>query len=428
MAALPRPSRCRNRPTTGASVTSRVFDAADWRECRRRGEGPHRGFRRGRPRRPARPHGCRSLRPSIRAQSTHSCLRRAGRRGGPGPRLRDRGSITGRGACPLAIAAPGGGLPPILRPAVPPDELGDDRVRQQGIRGFAKERRQHAVLKALDIDLQRAQPVQSLVPDDIQQRAHVGRYAPGCVDSGAPEIAPPLGKPYRVAAVADRAVQQPQGACRIHLQVACQPTEQLRVGLDGHHPAAGGRHPQRIDAAIGADIDKGASRRHPAEEALHLDRVEAVGAQEQPGVGHIARAIQPPAQPEARQPFSCRAARANGPWPLASGASRRAIGSPVGRWPTCLSTTSLTARWISGRRPYTGGSHVAPDEGGDILADRGPTSGICCSMPAPVDDASPFGGSPGEPARAGSLSHRAVCFGWWCTDSSRRVRAPPARR
>ena len=52
-------------------------------------------------------------------------------------------------------------------------------------------------------------------------------------------------------------------------------------------------------AAIGADIDKGASRRHPAEEALHLDRVEAVGAQEQPGVGHIARAIQPPAQPEA---------------------------------------------------------------------------------------------------------------------------------
>ena len=134
---------------------------------------------------------------------------------------------------------------------------------------------------------------------NIQQRAHVGRDAPGCVDSGAPEIAPPLGKPYRVAAVADRAVQQPQGACRIHLQVACQPTEQLRVGLDGHHAAAGGRHPQRIDAAIGTDIDKGASRRHPAEEALHLDRVEAVGAQEQPGVGHIARAIQPPAQPEA---------------------------------------------------------------------------------------------------------------------------------
>ena len=116
------------------------------------------------------------------------------------------------GARPLAIAAPGGGLPPILRPVFPPDELGDYRFRQQGIRGFAKERRQHAVLEALDIDLQSAQPVQFLVPDDIQQWVHFGRYGTGVVDSGSPEIAPTLGKPYRVAGVADRAVQKPHSA------------------------------------------------------------------------------------------------------------------------------------------------------------------------------------------------------------------------
>ena len=89
-----------------------------------------------------------------------------------------------------------------------------------------------------------------------------------------------------------------------------------------------------------------------------------------------------------------------------------ALATPVGERAVATGQWRRTARHRFTRRPvahvsvdhvtpphagYPGGvpiraaRHVAPDEGGDILADRGPPSGICGSMPAPVDDVSPFG-------------------------------------
>ena len=176
--------------------------------------------------------------------------------------------------------------------------LDHHRAGPQRLRRLLEEAGQHAVLIALDVDLQRidADDVGFLEYPLQPQRRHPDRLAGGvaCHDmAGAEIVAVGLDQEFAVLG-ARRGLHQPHLPEAGGGMVEGEPRMGDRMRLDRNHLAIGAdiaRQRQRIGADIGADIDEHAAVAHMRAQKLQLLDV-VIGIEQRAALGGAALVIE----------------------------------------------------------------------------------------------------------------------------------------
>ena len=164
--------------------------------------------------------------------------------------------------------------------------LDHDRARPQCLRCVGEEAGQHAILKTLDVDLERVDMRDTgFFEDALQpQRRHLDRLAGGLARhdvAGAEIVAVGLDQQFAVVRAGGGRDQPHLGGAGGGI-VEGEPRMGDRMRLDRDHLAAGAdmtRQRQRIGADIGADIDEDAARGHMRAQKIQL--LDVVGGIEQ---------------------------------------------------------------------------------------------------------------------------------------------------
>ena len=182
--------------------------------------------------------------------------------------------------------------------------LGNDHSWKQVVRSVPQEWIQDPILESFDVHLDGVDPFEILCCNNVEQgpdfdidRTFIGNPRLTQVFRAFQQFGGAVPVSYGTA-------QHTNGRSRIQSDVVFKAPPYAGVRLDCDDPPAflssgGTGDPQGIESTIGADIEKRKARIDQAQYRSDFNRFEPVRAIQQPGVGHVASQIEPPAQAEA---------------------------------------------------------------------------------------------------------------------------------